>query len=50
MNIPVGDTKYKITFDDWMYLMNDGLLINKNTFKKFGLNVGTLILMMHKEK
>jgi hypothetical protein len=50
MNIPVGDKKYKITFDDWMYLMDDGSLINKNTFKKFGLNVGALTLMMHKEK
>lgn len=29
MDIPVGDKKYKINFDDWMYLMNDGVLINK---------------------
>jgi hypothetical protein len=49
MNVPVGDKKYKISFDDWMYLMDDGSLINKNTFKKFGLKVGSLTLMMHKE-
>lgn len=49
MNVPVGDKKYKISFDDWMYLMDDGSLINKNTFKKFGFKVGSLTLMMHKE-
>ena len=49
MNVPVGDKKYKITFDDWMYLMDDGVLININTFKKFGLKVGRLSLFMHKE-
>ncbi|MDE5002927.1 DUF3833 family protein, partial [Francisella tularensis] len=50
MDIPVGYNKYKINFDYWMYLMNDSVLINKNSFKKFGLNVGSLTLFMHKEK
>ncbi|WP_035721210.1 DUF3833 domain-containing protein [Francisella sp. W12-1067] len=50
MRIPVGDKKYTINFDDWMYLMNDDVLINKNSFKKFGLNVGSLTLFMHKQE
>ena len=28
MNLDVGDNTFKITFDDWMFLMNDGVLIN----------------------
>ena len=48
MDIPVDGKKYRITFDDWMYLTEDGGLMNKNTFKKFGLNVGSLTLFMQK--
>lgn len=49
MNIKVDDSIYKINFDDWMYLMPDGQLINRNYFKKFGLTVGELTLFMQKE-
>jgi len=49
MNIRVNDSVYKINFDDWMYLMPDGQLINRNYFKKFGINVGQLTLFMKKE-
>lgn len=49
MNIQVDDSIYKIKFDDWMYLMPDGQLINRNYFKKFGLTVGELTLFMQKE-
>ena len=48
MNIKVDDSIYKINFNDWMYLMNDGVLINENTFKKFGITVGSLTLFMKK--
>lgn len=49
MNIKVDDSVYKINFDDWMYLMPDGQLINRNYFKKFGFTVGELTLFMQKE-
>lgn len=49
MNIKVDDSIYKINFDDWMYLMPDGQLINRNYFKKFGVTVGELTLFMQKE-
>ena len=50
MDIKVDDSTYRIKFDDWMYLMNDNTLINHNTFKKFGITVGTLVLFMHKSE
>ena len=49
MNLEVGDKTYRITFDDWMFLMNDGVLINRSYLKKFGLTVGELTLFMQKQ-
>ncbi len=49
MDLPVGDRTYKITFDDWMFLMNDGVLINRSYLKKFGIRVAELTLFMQKQ-
>ncbi len=49
MDLPVGDTSYKITFDDWMFQMNDGVLINRSYLKKFGITVAELTLFMQKQ-
>ena len=50
MNLPVGDTTYKIKFDDWMFLMNDGVLLNRSYSKKFGFRVAELTLIMQKQE
>ncbi len=49
MNLDVGDKTYRITFDDWMFLMNDGVLINRSYLKKFGITVAELTLFMQKQ-
>jgi len=49
MDLPVGDTTYKITFDDWMFRMNDGIVINRSYLKKFGVTVAELTLFMQKQ-
>lgn len=49
MNLDVGGKAYRITFDDWMFMMNDGILINRSYLKKFGLTVGELTLFMQKQ-
>ncbi len=49
MDLPVGDKTYKIAFDDWMFLMNDGILINRSYLKKFGITVAELTLFMQKQ-
>jgi hypothetical protein len=49
MDLPVGDTSYRITFDDWLYQMNDGILINRSYLKKFGITVAELTLVMQKQ-
>lgn len=50
MDLPVNDTTYRITFDDWMWLMNDGVLINRSYLKKFGITVSELTIFMQKQK
>ena len=49
MELPVGDNSYKVKFDDWMFLMNDGVLINRSYIKKFGFTVAELTLFMQKQ-
>lgn len=50
MDVPVKDTTYRIRFDDWMWVMNDGVLINRSYLKKFGLTVSELTIFMQKQK
>lgn len=50
MDLPVGDTTYRIRFDDWMWVMNDGVLINRSYLKKFGVTVSELTIFMQKQK
>lgn len=50
MDLPVDDTTYRIRFDDWMWMMNDGVLINRSYLKKFGITVTELTIFMQKQK
>jgi hypothetical protein len=49
MHLPVDGTTYRIHFDDWMWAMQDGVLINRSYLKKFGLPVGELTIFMQKQ-
>lgn len=50
MDLPVDGSTYRITFDDWMWLMNDGVLINRSYLKKFGFTVAELTIFMQKQE
>jgi hypothetical protein len=49
MDIPVDDTVYRLKLDDWMWQMNDGVMINRSYMKKFGITVAELTLFMKKQ-
>lgn len=49
MEIPVEGKPFRVTFDDWMWRMNDGVMINRSYLKKFGFTVAELTLFMKKE-
>ena len=38
-----------VKFDDWMFLQEDGYLINIAKVKKFGITLGKVILFFEKE-
>ena len=40
--------KTRVNFDDWMYLQDNDVIINKATMKKFGIKLGTVILFYKK--
>lgn len=48
LDVPRGDGTIRLTMDDWMWLMNDGVVINKTKMKKFGLTVGNVTVFMQK--
>lgn len=49
MDLDVGGKSYRMVFDDWMFLMNDGVLVNRSYIKKFGITFAELTLFMQKQ-
>lgn len=47
--IPVDGKSWSISFDDWMFLQPDNILLNKATMKKFGFRVGEITIAFIKE-
>ena len=50
LDLPVGNKSYHVRFDDWMYLMNDEVMINKSKMKKLGIYLGEVTLVFLKRK
>ncbi len=48
--VNVNGSTYNFAFDDWMYLMNDQILINRAKMSKFGFNVGEINIVFIKRK
>lgn len=44
LNLPVGDKSYHVKFDDWMYLMDDKIMLNRSTMSKLGIYLGEVTL------
>lgn len=42
--LKVKDSKIKVTFDDWMFLQDKGVLINRAEVKKYGINLGVVTI------
>ena len=40
---------YDMSMDDWLYQMNDQLVINRNEMRKFGIKVGELVISFNKK-
>ncbi len=46
--LPVEGKVYHVNFDDWMYLMDDQVMLNRAVMSKFGFRLGEVTLAFHK--
>ena len=44
MALPVDGKVYEVQFDDWMYLVNDKVMLNKARMHKWGFSLGEVTL------
>ena len=48
MDLSVDDSIYRVKFDDWLYRIDEKNVINRSVIKKWGFNVGEVILSIRK--
>ncbi|MBT9594449.1 MAG: DUF3833 domain-containing protein [Vitreoscilla sp.] len=46
--LPVDGQVWEVQFDDWMYLMDDKVMLNKAVMSKFGIRLGEVTLSFYK--
>ena len=50
LDLKVGDKSYHVNFDDWMYLIDDDVMLNRAAMSKFGFYLGEVTLAFRKRK
>jgi hypothetical protein len=48
LKLPVDDKVYEVQFDDWMYLIDERVMLNKAVMSKFGIRLGEVTLSFTK--
>jgi hypothetical protein len=48
MALPVDGKVYNVDFDDWMFLMDDRVMLNRSVMSKFGFRLGEVTLSFRK--
>jgi hypothetical protein len=48
LRLPVDGKTYEVQFDDWMYLIDEHVMLNKAVMSKFGVRLGEVTLAFHK--
>ncbi|MBI5275799.1 MAG: DUF3833 domain-containing protein [Burkholderiales bacterium] len=46
--LPVDGRTWHVAMDDWMFLMPDGVLLNRTAMSKFGIHLGDVTLAFRK--
>ena len=49
LRLPVDGKEYEVQFDDWMFLVDERVLLNRATMSKFGITLGEVLLSFSKE-
>ena len=48
MDLKVGDSSLRVSFNDWMFLQSGGVLINRARVSKLGVEIGSVTLFFKK--
>ncbi len=48
LRLPVDGKVYEVKFDDWMYLVDEKVMLNRATMSKFGIRLGEVTLAFTK--
>jgi hypothetical protein len=48
LELPVGERVWQVSFDDWMLLQDDAVVINRATVSKLGLTLGEVTVFFQK--
>ena len=46
--LPVGERIINVDFDDWMFLMDDKVMLNRSVMSKFGFRLGEVTLSFYR--
>ena len=49
LRLPVDGKEYEVQFDDWMFLVDDRVMLNRATMSKFGVTLGEVLLSFTKQ-
>jgi Protein of unknown function (DUF3833) len=49
LSLPVDGKTYEVQFDDWMYLVDERVMLNKAAMSKFGIGLGEVTLSFTKK-
>ena len=48
VDLKVGDDTWNVGFDDWMYLLEDGVLMNRAYVTRYGIEIGQVTISFQK--
>lgn len=49
LRLPVDGKEYDVRFDDWMFLVDERVMLNRATMSKFGITLGEVLLSFTKD-
>lgn len=49
MDLEVGDSSYRVKFDDWFWAFDDQTMMNRSYIKKFGLVMAEVTIFMQRQ-
>ena len=49
LRLPVDGKEYDVQFDDWMFLIDERVMLNSATMSKFGITLGEVLLSFTKD-